>query len=88
VQGLWGTKPYAIDLISGGKPAIMLNPAQYRAFTGTPGSGKGEFFALLVAPSRSVQNRGFSSGGAPQWQISDRDHTIIKGPYPNPNPNL
>ncbi len=78
------TKPYAVYSLVG-KPAIMLNPSQYRAFTGTPGSGKGEFFALLIAPSESAKFVGVTTGGAPEWQISGEHQLVPGSPYKNPN---
>ena len=80
----WVTQPHAIDAMTG-KSAIMLNPAQYRAFAGIPSYDKGEFFALVVAPSTSAVWRGLSEGAAPQWQIYG-EHEIVQGPYRNPNP--
>jgi len=81
-KGSWATKPYAIDSMTG-KPAIMLNPSEYRAFTGTPGFKRGERFILLVAQDKAVQSRGYTTGGAPQWQVYGT-HQIISN-YDNPN---
>jgi len=80
----WVTVPHAIDAMTG-KPAIMLNPAQYRAFTGIPSYDKGEFFALIVAPSTSVHWRGLSEGAAPQAQIYGEHEVLPGSPYRNPN---
>jgi RHS repeat-associated protein len=80
----WVTKPYAIDPITG-KSAIMLNPSEFRAFTGTPGFGRGEYFALAVAPDKAVSFEGVTTGGAPQWIIYG-EHAVIPGsPFKNPN---
>jgi hypothetical protein len=64
--------------------AIKLNPAEYRAFTGTPGFGRGEFFALAVAKNDAVRFEGYTYGGAPQWIVYG-EHSIIGVPISNPN---
>ena len=77
----WVTKPYAFDKVAG-KVAIGLNPAQYQRFT-TIVPPKGEYFALITAPSTSVVPHGFADGGAPQWQIYGYNKAISV--YRNPN---
>jgi hypothetical protein len=63
----------------------LLNPPEYRAFTGTPGYDRGTFFALIVAQNESVTFRGYTSGGAPQWQVYG-EHKVLEGsPFRNPN---
>jgi RHS repeat-associated protein len=80
----WVTKPYAIDKMTG-KMAIQLNPSEYRAFVGTPGFGRGEYFALAVAPDEAVKFEGYTAGGAPQW-IMHGEHEVLPGsPFKNPN---
>lgn len=80
-SGSWVTLPEALDP-STGKIATALNPVQYQEFVGIP-APKGEFFADVVAPKKSVTFIQMSSGGAPEYRI-DGMH-IVTSVYANMN---
>ena len=81
-DGSYVTLPNAIDPATG-KPAIMLNPREFSRFVSQPRPGTGDWFALMVAPSKSVQPQGLTGGGAPQFRIHG-EHSVTNV-FKNPN---
>lgn len=65
-----------------GKIASALNPAQYQRFVGI-NPPRGEFFADVLAPQKSVNYIGITSGGAPEYQIDGMN--VVTSVYANPN---